>query len=581
MTIAQGSGVLETMTKDLSAKLDDHASAYENGTVTIADNIDFSTRDTVRQVIHYSLSKYMGGQVDEYGRRMPFQNIGNFIVDLEWRAKNIDRKHIRGVAKDGDWLYSLVVNKELQQLLFEMNFGKVIDDYQRKKTEFGAVLMKKTETGGNLVIEPVQWNNLIVDQHDILGGIKIEKNFLSLLDLEKKANLWTYESENDLSAFIQQLKKRKEGRGEVWDVEGEFTEAEVMGEGSEELGIWNLIIGIAGNKKYPLFAKKLKESRYKYDMRKAVEGRDFGVGVWEEMFEPQIWINEAVISEKEAMDIAGKVIIRTSKKNIPAALLLRNGEMLEMSNEDKFEPVSLSPQSLPKFENIIARWFQNAQRDQSAYPGVTGEQPKAGTPFIGQALQAAQAGSIFNKRRTQDGFFLAEIINDWVVPFLVKRVNQKHELHAAYSRSELERLDEMILGVDAKRMILSGETVTPEIEQNLRSRLKKQGNERKLDVPEGWLKVEDVRKKVRFDITDEMSDDQSRLNSLSVVLQTLPPDDPSRREIIEEMMELMGTSPASFMVDAPSGPQGNVAELLNRGSASVERIRQALPEGQR
>jgi hypothetical protein len=36
------------------------------------------------------MSEYMGGQLDEQGRRKPFRNIGNAIVDLEWRAKNID-----------------------------------------------------------------------------------------------------------------------------------------------------------------------------------------------------------------------------------------------------------------------------------------------------------------------------------------------------------------------------------------------------------------------------------------------------------------------------------------------------------
>jgi hypothetical protein len=43
----------------------------------------------------------MGGQKDEQGRRKPFRNIGNAIVDLEWRAKNIDRKSIEAHETDG------------------------------------------------------------------------------------------------------------------------------------------------------------------------------------------------------------------------------------------------------------------------------------------------------------------------------------------------------------------------------------------------------------------------------------------------------------------------------------------------
>jgi hypothetical protein len=68
------------------------------------------------------------------------------------------------------------------------------------------------------------------------------------------------------------------------------------------------------------------------------------------------------------------------------------------------------------------------QRDQSAYPGVTGEEPKASTPAASLQLQAAQGASIFNKRRDQDGFFLLEVLVDWVIPFIIKKINKDHIL---------------------------------------------------------------------------------------------------------------------------------------------------------
>src|SRR6201747_1103462 len=118
--------------KEFYAEIDDHLKEYENGTITISDDIDFSMRQTVRQITHYIMSKYMGGQLDAQLRRKPFRNIGNAIVDLEWRAKNIDRKSIEGHETDGDYIFTLLVNKELQLWMKNNNFGKVIDDYQRK-----------------------------------------------------------------------------------------------------------------------------------------------------------------------------------------------------------------------------------------------------------------------------------------------------------------------------------------------------------------------------------------------------------------------------------------------------------------
>ena len=56
-------------------------------------------------------------------------------MDIEWRAKNIDRKSIEAHELDGDYVFSLMVNKEVQQWMKTNNFGKTIDDYQRKTVE--------------------------------------------------------------------------------------------------------------------------------------------------------------------------------------------------------------------------------------------------------------------------------------------------------------------------------------------------------------------------------------------------------------------------------------------------------------
>jgi hypothetical protein len=70
----------------------------------------------------------------------------NTVVDLKWRPKNSDRKSIEYHETDGDFIFSLVMNKERQQGMRDNNPGKMIDDYQRKKSEYEGVLLTKTET---------------------------------------------------------------------------------------------------------------------------------------------------------------------------------------------------------------------------------------------------------------------------------------------------------------------------------------------------------------------------------------------------------------------------------------------------
>lgn len=586
--------------KELYALVDDHQQQYENGTITLSEDIEWSMRKTVKQIGHYILSRYMDGGPDNVDpatkQRRPFRNIGNAIVDIEWRAKNIDRKSIEAHATDGDYLFSLIVNKELQQWMKDNNFGQVIDDFQRKESEYGSVLLKKTETKDELLIEPVNWSTMAVDPRDIQNGMKIDKNFLSPLELKAKRGVWDeeYEGESAIDAVLAAAKKaykseKGENRIEVLDIEGQFEKRTVFpddykedDEAGDEIALYNLIIAVVKQKKYCLFKTELKESRFKHKARKKVEERDLGLGVWEEVFEPQIWTNEAVIDEREALNIAGKVVVKTNKKGLPSALSLINGEIIDLEANEFFDAVQLRPAALPEFGRVVDAWFLNTQRDQSAFPAVSGEEAKAGAPFAAQALQAAQGGSIFNKRRDQDGFFLAEILIDWVIPFLIKQINKEHVLTAAYSPKELEQLDrairELHSNTAARESILSGKPFYPAdklgVELGVQAELDKNGNKRTLKIPKGFITLDKVKKKVRFDITDEMMDDQRRLNALATALGQLPPGDPQRSALVQEMMEISGVSAASFPVSAaapsPAAPP----------QSKPTRVNEVLPAGQ-
>lgn len=598
----------------LYAEVEDHIQQYENGTITVSEDIEFSMRQTVKQITHYILSKYMGGQIDPKTKaRKPFRNIGNAIVDLEWRAKNIDRKSIEAHATDGDYLFSMIVQKELHQWMKDNNFGETIDAFQRKESEYGSVLLKKTETKDELIIEPVNWGTMVVDPRDIQNGMKVDKNYLSPLELKAKRGIWDeqYEGVSAIDAVLTAAKKaykseKGENRIEVLDIEGQFEARSVYPDAyadddtaGDEINLYNLIVAVVKNKKFCLFKTKLTESRYKHKARKTVEDRDMGMGVWEEIFEAQIFTNEMVIDEREAINLGGKIVTKSNKKNMPSAMELMNGENIQLDEGEFFDAVQLRSNSLPDYSRVIDAWFLNMQRDQSAFNGITGEEPKASTPGISLELQAAQGASIFNKRRDSDGFFLGDIIigkteddYGWVMPFLVKRINKDHKLTASYSKKELELLDRdirewhvdrksrhAVLGVKADGPLTS--PLMPEgfpdqgaYAAEIQDHLNKQGNKRTLHIPKGYITLEKIKTKVRFDITDEMSDDQRRLNAIAGALAQLPPGDPQRSPLVAEAMEISGISAASFPVNAAASAPGNPSK------PKPTRTNDVLPAGQ-
>lgn len=582
-----------TPTNSVVSEIEDFVFLYENGTVTIVDGLEFNMPHLVKNITYYILSKYMEGQKDQLNRRKPFRNIGNAIVDIEFRAKNIDRKAIEASAVDGDYVFSLIVNKELQQWMRDNKFGRFIDTYQRKKSEYGSVLIKKTEIDGDLHLDVVSWNNVAVNPRDITRGMKVEKFELTPLELRKRANVWdAAEIEYVIELHLKGKNPNKDI--EILDCEGEFPVnyfVETEDAAVTDTALYNVIIALVNKKKCVLYAKKLSESRFKHFKRKSVENRDFGIGVWEEVLEPQIWTNDAVIAEKFAMDLAGKVILKTNKKSdVPSAASLLDGEIIELKDNEYIESMSLMPSALPQFQNVIDSWFVNTQRDQSTYNAISGEQAKSGVPFAAQALQAAQAGSIFNKRRDQDGFDIEDILIDWVVPHLTKKIQKAHTLTASYSPRELKVIDRAIKAemrnTGIENMITAQEDITPDMVVSLDAQIEEtlqSGTERTLDIPAGYITMDKVRTKLRFNITDEMEDSQRKLNALAIALQNTAPNDPQRQTIVNEIMEIGGVSPATY----GSVPQ-NINEVTPTGkgvtpqtiAAEPSKISAVLPEGQ-
>jgi hypothetical protein len=581
--------------QDLFSELDNHYQTYESGTITIADDIDFANKALVSQITHYILSKYTDGRPnneDEIGRRRPFRNIGNAIVDLEWRAKNIDRASIQYDSTDGDYGFALTVNKELQQWMKDNNFGKYIDDHQRKKTEYGSILVKKIEKDGKLELSICKWTYMAFNPRDLAGGTKIEKHQMSPMDLRKMSGVWDGD-QIELAVAAHKANRTTGSDMEVWDVEGEFPCYFFDEEERDQTktALYTVNIGIVNSKKFMFYSNTLTESRFKHFKRKEVEGRDFGVGVWEELFEPQIWTNDASIGQKNALDLGGKVVVKTNMdSDVPSASSLLDGEIIKLEDGEYFDPVSLAPQAMPEFQNVIDAWFVNAQRDQSAFSSMTGEGSKADTPFAAQALQASQAGSIFNKRRDQDGYDLNEILVDWVMPHIVKKIKKAHKLTASYSPRELEWIDGVIKTKHANDAVKSmfqpdAPIVSPvqlaELDEDVTGQLQRHGSLRTIEVEDDYITMEKINTKGRFNITNEMEDGQRRLNALATQLSYMDPSDPQRADIIKAMMEIQGLSPASFTSKETAQPAIQKAAAAKPVKQNQSTIQNALPEGQR
>lgn len=521
--------------KELNTKifgyLDAICDAYSE-TVQVTNGLTFDHDETIRTVEFYTSNKFLSGNIDGLGREKPFYNVCNYRVTTAKTATDLDVKDIRYEPDSlKDSVPTMLINKELFKYLKESNFSLTLNEMGITRPKYGGVLVKKYEDEGDLKIEVVEWKNVKVDPCDILGGAIIETFYLQPSEIYYKSDVW------DIDDFVEahaKLHKNKPAKLEVKEVSGEFPETfwpENDGKDKKDESRYERMcfyIGLCGKKKYLLHYEYEKESRYKYLPWEKVSGRGLGRGVVEDGFESQVWVNDSIIAMKNAMELAGKVILSTTSRKVSGNAItgVQSGHIFELEENRTINSLNLAPSALPQFERIIELWNQQYDRVASTFNANTGEQPPSGTPYSQTALLSQVANSPFEYRREEWGIFLNEILNDWIFPHLKKKILKKHNLVADYEDDELDVIDDAIAAFEGNKMmresIMAGKPVMPEDQAvmmgDIRDQLKKRGKKREVEIPEGFL---DIEGKVTANITGELKNKAAVLQSLDGIFKTV------------------------------------------------------------
>ncbi len=582
---------------------------YNNGYITLIDGLTFSQWQTLKKIEFYSNSKYLTGDKDELGRDKPFYNIVNYRVNVAVRATDIDVKDIKIISDNPNFAeYAFLYNHEAYEWMKQSDFSCFLNGFGQTRARYGGVLVKKClykELGEQeeLEIEVVPWKNVITDPVDICKGVITEKHYMLPNELAEKKDAWDNIDEA-LKLATKMEKNQQKGvaqtqtnRIPVYEMTGVFNETfdPEIKENADETNFKLMrfvIAGDAGNQ-ILLFKEDLEESPYKYLSWEKIAGRGLGRGVVEEGFEAQRWTNDAVIGETNAMTLSGKVVMVTDSEDVGnnAITDLVNGSVIKVKRGETVQSLSLLPSSFPEFNNLKQSWDTQVQRSTNTFDAVTGETMPSGTPLGSLAIQAQQASSYFDYKREEAGIFITELFNDWVLPFLAKRINKEHILSSEFDNDELMKMDEAfathLVNEEVKAKILSGMIVSPEEYQAgidfTKQKLAQRGNRRFLEVPSGWFK--DFKPKVSVIVTKELKDidvEKKNLEYISMILARNPQamQDPVMAKIIGRMAELSGIlSPGQI-----AGMQGTGQKMSIPGqptaTAAQQNAQAVLPEAQ-
>lgn len=554
-------------------------------TIDLVDGLPFSQKDTIKQIEFYSNSKYLNGQKDEQGRDKPFFNILNAICDVENAAKDIDTKDIQATSDDGQhYTEAFLMSKEIYEWMKEANFAETLNEMRDTHTRYGSLLVKKCVyndgEGKELEIEVPEWKNVITDQNDIEHGAIVEVHYMTPMEMQKK------ESWKNVSEAIKKVVKEGSGkRIPVYEVRGEFPlsfikelEGKKPSEKDETTFTYQLHI-LAGEysdennrskkvdfsqKLLPLYWENDTDRVYKYLARKKKSGRSFGVGVFEEGAEAQIWTNDVVLKQWRAMEFTSKVVGQTASKKLKGRNILTevdDGQILEHEDNKPITTLNLLPSGgLGQYGNLIAQWYSQLEKTTSAYAAQRGENPTSGTPFRLQATVLQQSNSVFEDLQEEMGIFITEIFEDWIMPFLSKRLNAEHILAHNFTMEELKELDKNFSTYHAnditKDLILSGKIVTAEdylaIQETAKQIVGQTKTQRFLQIPKDYYKK--FKSKITVNVTGEQRNKAAVLESLINIMTVYAKNpaiaqDPVLMQIFMKIVELSGAgiSPVSLM----------------------------------
>ncbi len=584
-------------------------------TIDLVEGLPFSQSRQIKTIEFYSSSRYLNGQLDELGREKPFYQILNGVCDVENAAKDLDTKDITCTSDDGNhYLESFMLSKDIQVWMKEANFAKTLNDMRDIHTRYGSLLVKKCietdeETSEKiLTLELPEWKNTMTDQVDIINGAIIETHWMTIGEILKKTE-W-----KNVDQVVEKLKgKGSNKRIPVYEVRGTFSKATFKDADGQkttdadekefsyqlyyiagnpvESGRTNFVNGLTN-----LYWEDNTEQVYKYLARKPKAGRAFGVGVFEEGEEAQVWTNDTVLKQYRAMEYTTKVIGQSASKKLKGRNLLTetdDGTILEHEDGKPITALQLLPAGgLGQYETLISQWFNQLEKATSAFAMQRGEVTTKN--FRLQSMALGQSSSVFKNLQQEMGIFITEIFDDWIMPYLATKLNKQHILAYEFSPEELKEIDKNFSTRTANDMaidkILSGVIVTPEDFdtwlQGADTFIKQTKGTRFLDIPKNFYK--NLELKVTINITGEQKNKAQTLEALQNVLMTIAHNpsmmqDPVMSPIIMKIMELSGAeiSPVTLSSgiaeqakNAKQGASGKVSESLSYKDAPEDVKRQ-------
>ena len=557
--------------------------SYKTREITLGENWTWNMSNHLSLSFHMKFGKYLQSSNDPRTKQ-PYQNIILPILEFRYAAEDRDVKDIIFETEDPEKQHLSFLIKKYWDDVFtiENNLDEFLDDAIEEKVDYGGCLVKK---GAGAVPEILNLQTIaFCDQTDILGGpIGFKFNF-SPEALKRKAKLGWGEEKNGANTTIEELttiaSKQKDsidpnqtgqqnettGKNiEVYVVRGTLPAAYLKGHDLETLVDQVQVVGFytdeKGRQGVTLYKSKETESVLKFHAPKKVHGRALGWGGVEALFDPQIWANFAEIHKNNLLKSASKNRLFTDDPgyaNRNKIQDMENDEITTIDRESRYgiRQIPVGAVNIQLFDRRVQELEDHAQKLAGVTDPLLGKSPAAGTPFRLQERVIFEGKKPHERTAGKFDKFLEEIINDWVIPHIVREITKGKTFLSNLSSDQMEYILQRVPRNRAvKRQwedVLSGripgDLAVYEAEE--KENLLRSGNQQLLEI----LKDEfvGVRMKVKVRVSSKQKDMAGFVEKLGNILRqywALPPEiknDPTTQHLMNQLLEASGLPPASL-----------------------------------
>lgn len=439
----------------ISSKIAEIVTKSEKGYIEVKRGNQTPLKYNQREILN-KINCYLNDQYIERDTDDLFWNIANPRITHFTKLISPDTKDFYPYGLgEHNFLQAWALRKYVTKWFDDNAFYQTLNDVAEGLSTYGSSVWKKIkEEDGTTKLEEVDLLNLYFDQSVscIRDTDIVEKHYLDSRELWEKDGVW-----DNVKQLID-LKKDEYEIDEFWgfvDTDGkhEYKHIIVYGSGDAEVILWE--------------EKSTEEECPYIDFHLGrFRGRWMRVGVVERLFKLQARTNELVNQNAQSTAIASLLLLKSANQDITGNVLEQavNGQII---GDESLQQIGITNTGLNQFIQELQLINQQADRLCLTPEIIQGEASPSNTTFRGIAVVNAGAVTAFKNYRQNLFEKIADILLQDIFPKLVRGWNRSKLIEMEEDDEDVDAYDKAMLRYMKKEALLSGQLVTPEMEQQM------------------------------------------------------------------------------------------------------------------